>query len=181
METLSYIKRNYPIATSKQLETLIILKSDEVFIEEERDKDVVVLTQVIDRLEKGDCLVLYSVRVLLVVPKPIEWLIQLAKKNIRLITIQEKIATDSDQHYFARSIELLQLNQMCKAEQIKRGVELRRGNGGKIGRPSISQKKIEEIQYLHFKKKMSYRKIALTSSVSLGTVHKYVNGENNDR
>lgn len=59
-------------------------------------------------------------------------------------------------------------------ERTIKGLNEARINGQQMGRPKISNEKIERMQYLHLFQRKSIREIASSCKVSVGTVHKYV-------
>lgn len=69
--------------------------------------------------------------------------------------------------------ETIRMEQRWVSEKTKHGIEKAKEVGHFPGRPKISRKKLNEIKYW-YDKKIPLREISEKTTLSLGTVHKYV-------
>lgn len=81
----------------------------------------------------------------------------------------------SEEAYFKGLLVLAQSEKNIVSNRIKLGMETGLDGGTVYGRPTIQKDKVAEIQNLFKNYSKSYREIAESCDVSIGTVHKYVN------
>lgn len=93
--------------------------------------------------------------------------------QIRLISIDEGIDTKENRDVYHIYKALVQVQKNMINQSIKEGIEKRRATGVKLGRPTASNKSIEKAVSL-YQKGHTYRYIASQCSLSVGTVHKYI-------
>lgn len=172
MSQLAYIQKNYPVATINQLQESRIMQSDDVYVEEGLKKDTE-FVHLFKRLNKGDTLVVYSLKVLFMMKDYIEYLKFFAEKNIRLIAIEENIDTKVDVQFYEYILLMFDIKSECRSDYIKEILVKKKSQGVVLGRPKLTEEQINEIQYLRRFKKRSYREIAKVCGVSLGSVNKY--------
>ena len=91
------------------------------------------------------------------------------------------LADLSDQAYQNFFHELSRSEKRAIVRRTQQGIALAVAKGTRIGRPSIPQEKIEQIQYLARSQKRTMREIAIACDVSVGTVYKYVNESRADQ
>ncbi len=81
----------------------------------------------------------------------------------------------SDKAYFDFILMLAQNEQKVIVRRTIKGLEASARKGMKFGRPGLPKEKVQEIQALYYNELRTYREISEICSVSVGTVHKYVN------
>ncbi len=95
------------------------------------------------------------------------------KEQISLHFIEKKL--DSDEQYLALLYELSINEKEVVSRRTRRSLRVAHKKGVVGGRPTITKKTIERIQYIHLSQKKTIREISNECGVSLGTVHKYIN------
>lgn len=105
---------------------------------------------------------------------------RLREKQIGFVSIRDNIYIDgTKESEFLNYLNLLvKTESKVKSNLTLRGLHQAKEEGRIGGRPSISQKKINQIHELGRVGKYSYRQIADICHVSLGAVHKYLKEEN---
>lgn len=101
-------------------------------------------------------------------------LLELIKKEqIKVHFLQKEL--DSDEQYLSLLYELSMNEKEVVSRRTRRGLRVAHEKGIVGGRPTITKKTIEKIQYIHLSQKKTIREISNECGVSLGTVHKYIN------
>lgn len=142
---------------------------------EERGSDGV--ENVLDILNEEDILYVYQLESLgLTMGQLRTFLEKCAHKKIRFISVQDDLqiydyATSEFIHILHVVVET---DKKVKHNKLMKGMEEAKENGQVLGRPKLSEEKIQLIQQLFVEKRMSQRQIAQICHVSLGAVNKYV-------
>ncbi|MBP1042769.1 recombinase family protein [Vagococcus sp. BWB3-3] len=101
-------------------------------------------------------------------------LLELIKEEqIKVHFLQKEL--DSDEQYLSLLYELSMNEKEVVSRRTRRGLRVAHEKGIVGGRPTITKKTIEKIQYIHLSQKKTIREISNECGVSLGTVHKYIN------
>lgn len=101
-------------------------------------------------------------------------LLEMIKEEpIRIRFIKKELR--SDEQYLALLYELAINEKEVVSRRTRRGLRVAHQKGIVGGRPTITKKTIEKIQYIHLSQKKTIREISDECGVSLGTVHKYIN------
>lgn len=180
MGKIGYIQKNLKEQElAKSLNTLIQYGCVQVFIETEEGLE---LMRLVSLLESGMELVVCNFASL---NKRVSelgvFLNQLSEERIGVYSIEEKINSLESQTLTMSQVLNLGIEIDLAVLRQQRGkISSPRGRRGELGRPSLTNEKINEIIFYHSKKKMSYREISELTGVALGTVHKYIKQQVND-
>lgn len=182
MKIYGYARKDYPIETTKQLKMLITMNCDEVVIEEPLFFEKKELEGLMNKMQPKDTLIVYDLLVFGQEIVKFERIIHtLSKSNIRLISVNNHIDTETDDSFFNNVTTLNAMHLELIKYKTKNNIAKARKRGVKVGRPKIEAETISKIRYLHEQKKYSLRKIAEECAVSVGTVYKYVKSAGNEK
>lgn len=176
MTVIGYAREDYPIQMSLQTSRLLAYECEQLFIDKRSFDEDKQLQLVLSKLKEDDVLVVESLSVF---GKNLAGLItileQLAKQNVRLVSISEMLDSEKQPDFYEHSVIIFNVISEQRSEYTKQRLEKYRLTGSQLGRPSIDDETIEKMQKLYEEKKMTLREIAAECDVSLGSVHKYVN------
>lgn len=174
MAIYGYLRREFPRSMTDQLTVISSYKCDDLFIESEDIFDQTELNRLINQLKPMDTVVTSELATFGQSPNGLGRLIQMFERtHVRLISVTERIDTETLLTYYKWSDFTLTAAMKVKSEKHKQAVVRNKENGTLIGRPQISEEKINHI-YEEYQNKLSYREIAEKCQVSLGSVHKYI-------
>lgn len=175
MKTYSYIRKDYPVSTVKQMEVAMKWTCDTLIIENADLEEDEELNKLLASLEEKDKLIIYDLTVFGKSFLKLKDVFEVfAAKNIQLIMANKTMdITTGD--FYSMAGELMVMEEKIRRDKTSMRIQKAKANGGKFGRPKISDEKMVKIQDLYFGQKMTLRKISNECEVSLGTVHKYIN------
>ncbi|MBE9388986.1 recombinase family protein [Vagococcus salmoninarum] len=172
MSTIAYLKIDLPVEISTQLNQIQRYGFDYLFVEESWTMDNPELGKVLTKLNKNDVLLIYS---LVTVCKNNELFEVVKNKNVRLVSLDEKVDTEKKEYTeLINNFNLIKTTEKkLRSLKMQNIIQERKKEGKMVGRPTITADKKEEIVSL-YQQKLSLREIATIAGTSLGTVHKYV-------
>ncbi|MGY3747961.1 recombinase family protein [Vagococcus salmoninarum] len=174
MAIYGYIRKDFPVETTNQLEKVMSYKCREIFIEETNFSVRKELNKLLQQLRNEDQLVVYNLQVFgqeFVTFEEITT--QLADKQIRLIAIADQLDTHEQKDFYHMVSLLKQTHIPIVQFKTKLNIEKVRSRGVVLGRPQIEEDTIKKIKVLHKKGTHSFRQIAKECDVSIGTAYKY--------
>lgn len=125
----------------------------------------------------GDELVIYELKSLAkTVTQVAAFMELLNKKKIQLTVLKKESFMEliSNLQFQTILFDLAEVDRFAISERTSKGIKSAKQNGRIGGRPRISKQKIEHIRHLYHNLGYTYREIADTCEVSLGTAYKYV-------
>ncbi|MBP1040046.1 recombinase family protein [Vagococcus sp. BWB3-3] len=181
MALYGYIRKNYPTKTIDQLKVMTSYACTEIFIEDEAFRADEQLINLLDTIQVEDQVVIYSLESFAKRLKDLGKILSMMKqKNIRLISLKEKIDTLHSADFYTHALLLIDFQAEYTGDLIKRGLQQSKLDGKTFGRPTINENVVDKIQVLLNSKKMTMREVAEACQVSLGTVHKYSQMKDSD-
>lgn len=178
MTVFGYARKGYPSEITTQINQLMCHTCDKIFVENMNFDEDDEQKKLINELLPEDVVVVASLVVFGKTLRELTVLFEiLFDKNIRVISLEDQI--DSHHHYSFREIALAlcEVDSKFKSQNTKQRLAISKRLGKSLGRPTISDEKIEKIQRLHRQQRMSYREISECCQVSIGSVHKYLKAE----
>ena len=130
------------------------------------------LDQMVNYLSSGDQLVIYNLSNLKRTLAEVATLLTVLKNaDVELVVLnkEELFNSMTDSEFFEFIIDLYEENQKVIQEKTR----ISQKNKRNVGRPRISQRKIEQIRHLRLEKKYTLQEVSKICDVSLGTVYKY--------
>lgn len=174
MTIFGYVRKNYPEETSVQINQLMALDCDDLFIEKADLTEDKELCALLNQISDGDTIIVPS---LLSFGKSVNELYEIVSKitlrHAKLIGIKEELDTESTYTFYQIYTIIHSINKEVASEKIKQALEEKKMGGQQLGRPTIDQKTVEAIKYLRQNKKLRLREIAEICDVSVGTAYKY--------
>lgn len=167
-----------PESTRKQLELLKKYEIKRVVTEESDYQEEKLLYEMIHVLGDKDKIFISSIDILRLPCIQLgEFLHQLSQKGIELeiLTFDEHSNQINSKQYIEFLVELSEYEKYVCRERTVKGLNTAKKKGRIGGRPQISIKTIEKINFLYKNKKHSIREIARECNISVGTVYKYAN------
>lgn len=178
MTTYGYIRKGYSVSEKEQLTHVFPYDCDELFIEKSSILEDEKLNELMAGMKIEDTLVVINLQIF---GKNVQQLIPmfelLAKNNIRLISIDEKLDTKRQPYIFSMIHILGNVDASCRSKRVKEQMENARVIGQTWGRPTLDFQTIGKIYSLYHQEKWSMRRIANECEVSLGSVYKYTQEE----
>lgn len=172
MACYGYLRNDYPVPLSQQIEQILSIKCDKVYVESLDISDHSQLELLRLKLVEKDTVAVPDLRVLTLPLNYLsELLMEFGSKNIRIISVGDKM--DSEKPLLL--CEAFAIYSSLEKMQMEITEIQRKTNEKEIGRPRISPKVINEIQFLYNNQGLTMREIADKTNVSLGTVFKYSN------
>ncbi|WP_314065614.1 recombinase family protein [uncultured Vagococcus sp.] len=178
MTVFGYARKGYPSEITTQINQLMCYACDKIFVENMNFDEDEEQKKLVSELLPEDVVVVVSLAVFGKTLRELTVFFDvLFDKKIRVISLEDKI--DSHHHYSFReiAIALSEVDSKFKSQNTKQRLAISKSLGKSLGRPTISDEKIEKIQQLHRQKRMSYREISDFCQVSIGSVHKYLKAE----
>lgn len=140
-------------------------------------KQIIVDSEEIDELRKGDELVVYELKSLgkSVAQLP-SFFDYLEEKKVKLIILRKgEPFNDIPEHqYFEILTDLAETESFIISDRTTKGIRSARRSGRVGGRPRISKETIDKIKYLYHDQAFTLREISEKCDVSLGTAYKYI-------
>jgi DNA invertase Pin-like site-specific DNA recombinase len=133
------------------------------------------LQELLNYARKGDQIVVYKLdRLSRSTKHLIELSEELEKRDIELISIQDKIDTTTaiGKAMFRMLAVLSEMERDIISERTKAGLESARARGRNGGRPTVSNDKIEHAFYLYDLKKYTIKQITTRTGISKATLYK---------
>lgn len=141
------------------------------------NKDRPQLANMIDKLRKGDKVVVYKLDR---ISRSTKHLIELADlfeaKGVDFVSIQDSIDTSTamGRFFFRTMASIAELERDIISERTKSGLEAARARGRKGGRPGASKKRIELALKMYRSKEHSVPEITEATGISKTTLYKYL-------
>lgn len=152
---------------------------DEVFEEKlsGTKKDRPQLERLLDKLRKGDKVVVYKLDR---ISRSTKHLIELAElfeaKGVEFVSIQDSIDTSTamGRFFFRTMASIAELERDIISDRTKAGLEAARARGRHGGRPSAKKSKVEQALLMYDSKKYTVPQITEETGVSKTTLYKYI-------
>lgn len=175
MTVFGYARKDYPSEITTQINQLMAYRCDKIFVENKSFDEHEEQQQLLNELLPMDVIVVVS---LVVFGKTLReltaFLDGLFQNDIRVISLEDKVDLDSQYSFTEVALALCEIDSKYKSQYTKQRLAISKSLGKSLGRPTISEDKIEEIQRLYHNQRMSYREISDCCQVSIGSVHKYL-------
>lgn len=156
--------------TKKQFDSIALYQYTDLIFEKSEVESLQTLQSRLESMSEKDTLIIYDLTVIAKNNLELKKIFQiLEKKKINLISIQESIETANNDLFFKNVLDVLYAEEFNYQKKQK----IRQENS-RIGRPTVSEKKIQKIQEMYHYEKKTMRQISEETNVSLGAVHKYV-------
>lgn len=163
----------YKLDRETQVEELSSYGVDEIYIDEWNTSLVPQksLSEALDRLHAGDTLVVWRLDALGRTIKQFISLIEgFRKRGIDFVSIDDGIDTTNDECLFKVITALKGMERNIISARTKNGMTKK----GKVGRPSVDQKKIEEAIDLYYSNLLTIDEILHKTEISRSTLYKYL-------
>lgn len=158
-----------------QVHKVMVFECDYIFIENEPLEIDNELNLMLDQLDYHEMLVIESVSSFGKLVGELDNVLGLLfEKSIHLISVEDELDSNNMCSFYELSSLIFRINKECSSQIVKERISLSREKDLRFGRPPIDEDKIEKIKRLYCSNKLPMRKIAEICEVLLGTVHKYL-------
>lgn len=169
---------NYGLVSGSEtssIRRLIEEKCDGIIIWEEDETMEEKLAHISLKKDSLTVITILSLEQLAIMGAKIYLFLEFLKTNkIQLHVLEKKITTQlTDTQYIDVIYSFLTIERNVRRDLTKKGIDRAEQQGIAIGRPRISEEKIEKIQSL-YRNKQTYRDISAMTGISLGTISKYI-------
>lgn len=178
MAIFGYARKGYPSEITIQINRLMVYECDKIFVENQNFNIDEEQDAMFQELLPMDVIVVVNLAVFGKTLRELTALLDdLFKKKIRLISLDDKIDSKKRYSFIDVALALCEVDSNYKSQYTKQRLAVSKSLGKSLGRPTISEAKIEEIKRLYHHQRMSYREISSCCQVSIGSVHKYLKAE----
>lgn len=178
MKYYGYSRNDFPRPILEQLKILEAYNIEDLWIESSNlncDEELKKLLDILSLVDMEKSIVVSDLAVFGKILSQLLPILEIMEEsNIYLISINDQINTKYDKCFFQVCKNLQKANHDVRKEVASQVILKKKQAGILLGRPKISNEKIEEMHNL-YKQKYNYREISEKCNISLGSVYKYIN------